>query len=462
VTRMRVLSAILVWGVLVCPVVLHGATVTWDDGGPDKNWSTADNWDGNGSGADGKPGTGDTVIIATGDSVLCDIGNWPGGMDVTLSGGSDLAQSVATLRMSSSSLHVGSGSTLSGGFWDLGGADITFENGAAATMSAWEQKFNNSFTFELGPSGFTTLTPGSLAIAGHNNTTMSNATYIVDMANYTGGAAVIPLVDFTSDGSGTTAETFQWATLIVTNAGTYPDPAICWNDSDDVIELAPYGGGLAWDGEAGDGLWRNPTNWNTDVLPGTGETIAIGNGDTVEWDAVGGQSLPGGLTVNLSGNSTLHSSAVLRMSGSTINVGAGCSLTSDVNDWFDLGGGTVNFEDGATNTVYYWEQKGNITLGFTLGETGFTALEPVQLRSGNSATWSNATLNVDISAYDRSNGKTITLIDWGSHHANFTDTFDGVTANITGHEGGSLSWDTSESQLILHVVPLQGSIMIVR
>lgn len=459
---MRYLSAIVILGVLVLPAVSQGATVTWDGGGSDTNWSTADNWDGGGSGADGKPGTGDTVIIATGDSVLCDIGNWPSGMNVTLSGGSDLAQSVATLRMSSDHLHVGSGSTLSGGFWDLAGSSITFENGAAATMTSWEQKFNNTFTFVLGPTNFTTLTPGSLIIAGHNNTTMSNATYIVDMTNYTGGAAIIPLVDFTSDGSGTTADTFQWATLIVTNAGSYPEPAIRWNDNDDAIELAPYGGVLAWDGEAGDGLWRNPTNWNADVLPGGGETIAIGNGDTVEWDAVDSQSLPGGLTVNLSGNSTLHSSHVIRLSGSTINVGAGCSLTSGVNNFFDLNNGTVNFEAGATNTVHMWEHKGNNTFGFTLNETGFPTLTPVYLASGSGVTWSNATYNIDISAYDRARGKKITLIDWGSHHANFTDTFDGVTANITGHEGGTLSWDTAESQLILHVVPIQGSYFVVR
>lgn len=458
---MKFLSIVVVLGVLVCPLVLQAETRTWD-AGTDGEWKTASNWD-----PDELPGTSDTVVVDTPHTVTWDGSggdNLPWGLTVNLSGSSTL---VATngIRLNSSAINVGGGSTLAsaaGSFWDLSSGDLSFEDGASCTISVWEQKFNNTFTFELGPTGFSTLMPGTLRVAGHNNTTMSNATYIVDMANYTGGAAIIPLVDFTVDGAGTTPEKFQWATLIVTNAGSYPDPAIRWNDNDDAIELAPYGGVLAWDGEAGDGLWRNPTNWNTDVLPGTGETIAIGNGDTVEWDSADGQSLPGGLTVDLIGNSTLHVSEVLRLSGSTINVASGCSLTSGANKFFDLNSGTVNFEAGATNTVHMWEHKGNNTFGFTLNETGFPALTPVYLASGDGVTWSNATINVDISDYDRNNGKTITLVDWDSHHVNFTDTFDGVTASITGLEGGWLSWDTAESQLILHVVPLQGSTMIVR
>jgi len=456
---MKLLRIALLAGVLVLPVALQAETRTWDNDSTDGLWSTFANWS-----DDTKPEADDTVIISNGDTV-----DWnstvsgqtlPGNLTINLSGSSTLTE-TNTIRLNGATLNVASGSSLTGKFWDLVGATINFEDGAGATMTNWEQKNDNTFKFVLGASGFTKLTPGTLQIAGHiNNTSMSNATYIVDMASYTGGVAVIPLVDFTTDGSGTTAETFQWATLIVSNAGTYPEPAIRWNDNDDAIELAPYGGLLAWDGEAGDGLWTNAVNWNADVLPGAGETIAIGNGDTVEWDGNG--SIPANLTVNLTGGSTLHSSWVLRFAGATINVASGCSLTSGVNNWFDLAGGTVSFEDGATNTVHNWEHKGNNTFNFELSETGFETLTPVHLASGGGVTWSNATYNIDISAYDRANGKTITLIDWTSHHANFTDTFDGVTANITGLDGGRLSWDAANHDLILHVVPLYGTIMIVR
>ena len=455
---MRYLNAVVMFGVLVLSAASQGATVSWDGGGSDANWSTADNWDGNGSGTGGIPGGNDTVTIATGDSVISDIGTWPGGLTVTLSGGSDLAQSGSALRLNSANLHVGPGSTLSGGFWDLSGADITFENGAAATMSSWEQKFNNTFTFELGPTNFTTLTPGTLHVPAHHNTTMSNATYIVDMTNYAGGPGVITLLDFTTDGAGVTPEKFLWSTRIVTNGAEYPKSTITWNDALSSVQLNVVD--ALWDGEAGDGFWTNAVNWRGDVVPAAGNMIHISNGDTVEWDGSG--NLPGGVTVNLTGNSTLHSSWVLRFNWATLNVGAGCSLTSGVNNFFDLNHGTVNFDAGATNTVHMWEHKGNNTFGFTLNETGFTTLHPVSLRSGNGVTWSNATYNIDISAYDRERGQNITLIDWDSHHANFTDTFDGVTVNITGHEGGTLSWDAAESRLILHIVPIQGTILIVR
>ena len=450
---MKLLNTAVLAGVLVLPIAAQAATRTWDNDSTDGLWSTDANWSEN-----TRPVGADTVVIANGDSVAADIGTWPGGLIVTLSGGSDLVQSNTAVRLNGANLHVGPGSTLAGGFWDLVGANVTFENGAAATMNNWEQKGDNTFTFELGGSGFTTLTPNSLHIAGHNDTTMSNATYIADMAGYTNGPGVITLVDFANDTSGTTAETFLWSTRTVMNRGDYPNSTITWHDATDTIRLNVVD--ALWDGDAGDGLWTNAVNWRGDVVPTAGNIVRISNGDTVEWDGNG--SVPSGLTINLTGGSTLHSSWVLRLAGATINVASGCSLTSGVNNWFDLAGGTVNFEAGATNTVHMWEHKGNNTFNFVLSETGFETLTPVHLASGGGATWSNATYNIDISAYNRARGKTITLIDWTSHHANFTDTFDGVTANITGLDGGWLSWDAVSHDLTLHVVPLFGTIMIVR
>ncbi len=65
--------AIAVTMALICSAVLmpaaHGATVAWDGGGGDNEWTTAANWDGLGSGPDGVPGNGDDVTIGAGYTV---------------------------------------------------------------------------------------------------------------------------------------------------------------------------------------------------------------------------------------------------------------------------------------------------------------------------------------------------------------------------------------------------------
>ena len=451
------LKMLTVLGVVALSATAMAATRTWDNDSTDGLWSTASNWS-----EDTKPVANDSVIINTGGTVTSDIGSWPGNLDVTLSGGSDIAQSGGALRFSGSSLSVGAGSTLSGGFWDLDDADITFDDGAAATMSFWEQKDYNKFTFNLSSNGFTALTPGTFLIGnGTMAGSISNATYIVDMVDYAGGAGTVTLMDFGSDAASMDNTKFQTATLTILNSNAYPNTTIVWNNSLEAIQLNVID--AVWDGGAGDGLWTSATNWAGDVAPAAGSIVHISNGDTV----IGmNGNLPAGCTVNLTGNSTLTSTlGALRLNSSTINVASGSTLTSDVNKWFDLNNGTVNFEDGATNTVDNWEHKGSNTFGFTLSETGFTTLTPNFLRSGSSATWSDATYNIDISAYNRENGSTITLMDFNTSDdfGTFDPSANAPTVNITGHEGGTLLWDADNHKLILKVVvPLKGTVILLK
>ncbi|NIO33771.1 MAG: hypothetical protein GTO26_02020, partial [Planctomycetales bacterium] len=127
-----------------------------------------------------------------------------------------------------------------GAFWDLDDADITFNNGAIVTIDDWENKDVNTFTFNLGSSGFSTLTPNNFFIGNgftHNPGSIANATYNVDMASYTGGNNVITLVDYVSDFAGMNDATFQGAGgLNVLNPGANSG-AIYWDNVAEAIRL---------------------------------------------------------------------------------------------------------------------------------------------------------------------------------------------------------------------------------
>lgn len=423
--------------------------IIWEGGAGDGLWKTASNWN-----IDAVPAANDTVVISNGDTVSYDTStgeSLPGSLTVNLSGNSTLTASGGAIRLNNATITVDSGSTLTstgGTHWDLDDADITFEAGAICTIDDWENKDVNTFSFNLGAAGFTALAPNRFLIGGggtHNPGNIANATYTVDMAAYTGGTGTITLVTFANDSASMDNTAFQTATLNVLNRGDFTGSYLSWNDTEESIVLnVTY---PTWDGEAGDGLWTNAVNWSGDVAPVAGDTVVIANGDTVEWNETAGSgNLPGSLTVNLSGNSTLTASVVIRLNNATINVASGSGLTSIGGSHWDLDDADFTFEDGAICTVDDWEQRDANTINFTLSETGFTALTPNTLRSGSSAAWSDVTYNIDMSAYNVSNGKTIVLMDFGSHVAAYNDTFN-PTVNVTG-AGGTLSFDTDESRLI--------------
>jgi len=161
--------------------------------------------------------------------------NLPANSTVNITGNSTLTTSSGVIRLNNSNITVGSGSSLAGAFWDLNQGDIAFANGSIATMNDWEQKGTNAFTFTLGSSGFTALTPNIFRLGG--GATMANATYNADMASYTGGIGIITLMDFTTDSTNMTSATFLTATRNVQNAGVGVTANLQWNDTTNAIEL---------------------------------------------------------------------------------------------------------------------------------------------------------------------------------------------------------------------------------
>jgi hypothetical protein len=109
-------------------------------------------------------------------------------------------------------------------------------------MANWEQKDFNTFTYQLGASGFTALTPGTfrLGTGGAASASIANATYVVDFAAFTGGAGSysITLMDFASDAAGLTNATFQTASFSYLNDGNISSPSITWDDPTDTMTLS--------------------------------------------------------------------------------------------------------------------------------------------------------------------------------------------------------------------------------
>ena len=137
--------------------------VTWDGEGPDTLWTTGLNWS-----TDLEPSAGDEVTIENIYSVSYDrtdgSGSLPGGMTLNIEG--TLDQTGGVIRTSGAAIHVASTGALTGsGFWDFNNSEVTFDDGAKATMNSWENKGTNVFTFNLGAGGFTTLTPNGFSSA---------------------------------------------------------------------------------------------------------------------------------------------------------------------------------------------------------------------------------------------------------------------------------------------------------
>ena len=215
-------------------------TVTWTGGGGNNLLTNAANWDT----PDGKaPIANDTLLINNGDTVA-HANNLPGNTIIDLVG-SELTTEGSVIRLNNATINVDAGSTLSGAFWDLDGASIVFEDGAQATMSSWEQKDLNSFTYELGAYDFTTLTPDRFFIGNGGLTgDIANATYVADFSNFANwslsnlGSNSITLMDFGTDFASMDNTKFQDATFDYLNMGAnIEDAAFAWDDSLEAIIL---------------------------------------------------------------------------------------------------------------------------------------------------------------------------------------------------------------------------------
>ena len=212
-------------------------------------------------------------------------------------------------------------------------------------------------------------------------------------------------------------------------------------------------GDVVWDGGGGDGYWTNAVNWSGDILPIASDSVFVTNGATVNLAGLQPSgNLPQACTVTVSGASTLTvNPSPVRLNGSTLYVSTGILA----GGFWDLSNGKIHFENGAAATMTDWELKGSNTFGFKLGATGFSTLLPGRLRSGIgggvTARWSTVTFNMDVSAYQVSNGASVVLVDFASHDNIFTNAFNPVINLVTNPAGpaAALSFDTAQSKLIL-------------
>ena len=451
------LATLAVAAFVLSPV--HAATRTWDNDNADGLWSTAANWS-----DDTLPVANDTADITNGDTVNWNSAvsgqNLPANLTINLTGGSSITES-SVIRLNNATISVGSGSGLTSigtGFWDLANADITFDDGAIATMDAWENKGTNTFTFNLGASGFTTLTPNRFFIGG--GATIANATYTVDMAAYTGGSGVITLVDYTSDFASMDNATFQGAGgLNVINTGSNT-ARLYWDDAAEAIKLT-VNPTTTWDAGGGDGEWKTATNWAgtpDDQAPVANDIVNIANGDTVNFDgSSGSQNLAGNLTINVTGNSTFAATGVIRLNNANITVGSGSTLTSNSGAFWDLDDADITFEDGAIVTIDDWENKDVNTFTFVLGAAGFDTLTPNRFLIGNGSLTgdiANATYNVDMAAYTGGVG-VITLVNYNIDSEGMTDAIfqgaGGLNVLNAGNYTADIRWNDATEAIELHI-----------
>ena len=158
-------------GILALVAMVSGAsaaTNNWTGGGGDDLWTTAANWD-----TASVPAGGDVCYITNGATVYTTLGdNYTlpnGGVTLNLIGNStleDAKNANKVIRSNGSTFNVEAGSTLGGFFFDLNNSYLTFEDGAFLTATKVENKGACTMRFNLGASGFTTLTPNEAKAAG--------------------------------------------------------------------------------------------------------------------------------------------------------------------------------------------------------------------------------------------------------------------------------------------------------
>ena len=463
-------KAYLIISAVLLSVVANAAVVTWDGGGTDNNWQTAANWS-----TDTLPAGNDTVQINSDDTVNLDT-EWPANpLEINLDG--TMTQNGA-MRLWNTRLNVGATATndLTGNKWLVlwgGGTEVSFDSGATFIQDSGRIQFadnaDQTLGFNLDAGGFQTLSANLLHFDGYAGQTIK-----VDMADYTGMAGTtIVLMDLTGN-NGLTDTIFQNdLNPVVANAGVYASSTLQWNETTSAIELVIPGGGGAyeWDGGGSDDNWNTAANWNYDEVPGASDAVVIGSSYTVtnaqqEFASLtiatnstvlfGEDGLPAASTVTNAG--TIKRTGVWRLSGGgTITLTGTGSFGSGIT-WLDLQGADLNFQDGASfaSRASLEHRSGN-TFGFTLSETGFTTLELGTLWPGGT-TWADATYTIDISAYNSSNGTTITLMDFtgSSMGGTFDPSANSPTVNINAGASGlgsALTFDTDTYDLILTIDP---------
>lgn len=207
------------------------AAVIWDNNGGtgDNKWGTATNWDA------AAPVASDIVIIDNGDTVNITGNILASNLNITLSGGSDLTYTgvggAFQLNLKSATVALATGSTLAsdGDIRMWNSASIEFDDGADLNGKTEFRGANAGLQFNLGATGFTTVTAGNLGFWSGND--LSDINFTVDLTDYTAGAATITLIDWTG-GSGSQALLDGANQTITGGSGN-----LIWDDTNKAIQL---------------------------------------------------------------------------------------------------------------------------------------------------------------------------------------------------------------------------------
>ena len=341
------------------PVTLPtGDFFKWTGGGGDNQWTNAANWY-----PQLVPGANQSVIIDgvfTVDLRGFAYGFVPSGAQILLTNGATLTDTISVCRMNgNSTVNVSSNCTVND-YWAMYSGSMSFQSGAIWSGGQdWEFGTQNTFSFQLGSAGFTTLAAGAMRGGGD----ITTETFIADMANYTGGPGIVNLVTYSADansfagGNPLTNALFQTAHLIVTNAAVGYTANLQYDPATRAIQLnvtaAPGYATYYWDnngatagfGTAG-GTWASPTTgnasqgWSTD---GTGATlpVIVTTGVNSPVNFGNGVTGLGAGTITVSGTVTNEVMTIASGSGAIVFSGGTIKFPA----------GETIFDNNTTNTI---------------------------------------------------------------------------------------------------------------
>jgi len=461
------LTAVVILSLLGSFDAAQAAVRQWDGEGG-WGWSDVSNWD------------GDTALpVSTNDSVefVTIGGGQQPSLDVefTIGSGQYVSNLVGamTFRMGGNGvLTVASGGTLdltNANIWE-GNATrrLVLEAGATARAGSYNAGFADWTTeFIADASGVTTFEVNSVTMAGPLD---------IDLTSYnTNNGLELVLFDYGSK-SGTFNQTnvtgFAGPNVVVDY--TY---ALDGSGDNGIALLLDGPQPNTWDGGGGNNDWQTGANWSRDFVPTAGQDALVGSGYTVTNvpDSYGSLLVEAGGSVTMAGSGngwngqsttvegTLDFAGAFRLYGSaTLEVSG--SLGPNMTYLVPYQTATVRFRDGASmDSGTTLQLDDTPTIEFVLSATGFTTVNAGTLLL--STPWSDTTFNVDISAYDRALGTTITLMDFSGYSGGSEDTeenFVNAAQAVTGHKGGTLSWDADNDRIVLEIEPITGTLITVQ
>ena len=397
-------TAMAVSAMITCLSTVPGsaATVTWDDGAGDDNWSSGDNWTNTVGGTDNTvPTNGDSVVLTATAQSRMDIA-W------TIENGRSLTSTTTghgdeLVLQSDSDLTLATGGTMDIGFmrprFSSGGL-FTIEPGASLNTDAYGLgSIAATITFAADALGVTTWTNTGQFQMGSDNLVVDLSSY--DLANGTD----LVLVDYDEEGD-LNGETFGSVTVTGGKIGR-----IVYDydqgGGDVAIALTDIVVPVIWDDEAGDDNWSSATNWIGDESPTNGDSVVLTPTThsflDYDWTIENGRSL----TSTASGNADdmgISAGATLRLaSGGVMDIGLLRPRSSGTRDFIieaDASLDTDIYGSGFSATITFVADAAGVTVWHNSG----TSANQFQILADH--------LVVDLSSYEMTNGTALVLVDY--------------------------------------------------